>query len=80
MLLKVTSKRQVTFPKTVMDEFNIRPGDVLQVTPTSEGLLVRPHRLNEAALAPLRGELDPSLPPPDLRKIRHAILDPTLRS
>lgn len=79
MIISVTSKRQVTFPKKVMEKLQIKEGDKLVVEETSEGILIRPHRLDISKLAPLREEIDMDLPPPDFKTIRHAALDPSLR-
>lgn len=79
MLLKVTSKRQVTFPKHVMDSLRIRRGDTLRLVETQSGLLLKSGRFDPGKLAPLRGKFSPDLPAPDLGAIRHAAHDPKLR-
>lgn len=79
MLLKVTSKRQVTFPKRVMERLRIRQGDTLVLSETGEGLVLKPRRLDATRLAPLRGKFPPNLPPPDIEAVRHAARDPGLR-
>jgi AbrB family looped-hinge helix DNA binding protein len=79
MIVKITSKRQVTFPKRVMERLRLKAGDTLSLQEVSEGILVRPRRFDLASLAPLRGKIGKSLPPPDYDQIRHAALDPRLR-
>ena len=37
---KVTSKLQLTVPKTIADQYGIRPGDELQWTPAGESIRV----------------------------------------
>ena len=32
MLLKITTKRQVTFPARVLDEMGVKPGDRLELS------------------------------------------------
>jgi AbrB family looped-hinge helix DNA binding protein len=80
MIVKVTSKRQVTFPKRMMEKFNIKEGDALSVSETADGILIRPKHFLAERLAPLREKIDPLLPPPDYHEIRHAALDPKLRA
>ena len=31
MIVKITSKRQVTFPKRVLDALGVKPGDYLEI-------------------------------------------------
>jgi AbrB family looped-hinge helix DNA binding protein len=80
MLLKITSKRQVTFPRSVMEKLRLREGDRLSVSETEAGILIQPHRFDPSKLAPLRAKIPTDLPPPDLEQIRHAALDTHLRS
>jgi AbrB family looped-hinge helix DNA binding protein len=79
MLVKITSKRQVTFPKRVMDKLRLRAGDTLALVETEQGIIIRPHRFDAAVLAPLRGKIAPTLSAPDYDAIRQAALDPRLR-
>jgi AbrB family looped-hinge helix DNA binding protein len=79
MIIKVTSKRQVTFPKRVMDKLRIKSGDSLSLKETAQGILIRPHRFDIANFAPLRDHIASDLPTPDYQTIRHAALDPRLR-
>lgn len=79
MLVKITSKRQVTFPKRVMEELQLRAGDQLLLTETKDGILMRPKRFDATGFAPLRGKVDHSLPAPVYDRIRHVSLDAKLR-
>ena len=79
MLVKITSKRQVTFPKQVMEKLHLREGDRLSITETSDGFMLRPHRFDRTKLARLRGKFSPTLPGPNIEEIRHAALDSSLR-
>ena len=47
MIIKITSKRQVTFPARVLDAMGVKPGDQLELTESPNGYLIRPqtHRL-----------------------------------
>lgn len=79
MIIKMTSKRQVTFPKRVVEKFHLKAGDSLSVSETEDGILIRPNRFDVARLAPLRGKIGHDLQAPDYETIRHASLDPHLR-
>ena len=80
MIVKITSKRQVTFPKLVMERFALKEGERLQLSETPEGILIQPHRFNPEKFAPLRNRIPDDLPAPDFEAIRHAALEPRLRS
>ena len=80
MLLTITSKRQVTFPRQVMENLRLCAGDKLSIAETDEGIMIKPHRFDTSKLAPLRDKIPSDLPPPDFDAIRHAALDPNLRS
>ncbi len=79
MLIKITSKRQVTFPKRVMEKLRLREGDTLSISETSDGILIKPHRFDIAQLAPLRGKIPANLPAPNIEEIRHASIQQHLR-
>jgi AbrB family looped-hinge helix DNA binding protein len=79
MLLKITSKRQVTFPRHVMERLRLKEGDTLSISETDEGILIKPHRFNIEKLAPLKKLVAQNLPAPNLDEIRHAALDSNLR-
>lgn len=80
MLVKITSKRQVTFPRRLMEQLHLQEGDQLSLTETKEGILMRPMRFDVAALAPLKDQIEADLPAPDYEQIRYASLDPKLRA
>ena len=77
--MKMTSKRQVTFPKRVVEKLHLKAGDSLAVQETEDGILIRPHRFDIARLAPLSGKISTDLPAPNYEAVRHAALDPRLR-
>lgn len=79
MIVKVTSKRQVTFPKRVMEKLRLREGDSLLISETADGILIKPHRFDIAKLAPLRGKVPVNLSAPNFDEIRHASLQQHLR-
>ena len=79
MIVKVTSKRQVTFPARVLDAMGVKPGDQLELTEGPEGFILRPRRIDYTRLGTLRDKIDPGTPPFDIRKFRDQPYDPALR-
>ncbi len=57
MLVKITSKHQVTSPARVLDAMGVRPRDRLRLEEGPDGFLLRPQRIDPARLAPLRAKL-----------------------
>ena len=57
MLVKITAKRQVTFPAKVLEALGVKPGDHLELKEGPDGFLLRPRRIDSTRLAPLRGKL-----------------------
>ena len=81
MLVKVTSKRQVTFPKRVLDAMGVAPGDQLELReapngvflsakPTDEAPEPKPIDVDYSMLGTLRDKIKPGTPPFDIRKFR----------
>lgn len=79
MLLKVTSKRQVTFPANVLDALGAVPGNYLELLPRGGGFLLRVHAIDHSKLAPLRSALARKTETFDLEKFREERHDPSLR-
>ena len=79
MIVRITSKRQVTFPKRVMEELRLKAGDSLVLSETKNGVIMRPRRFSTSQLAPLRNQIPKHFPPLDLNAVRHAAHDPSLR-
>ena len=77
MLVKITSEGQVTFPKHVLDELGVGPGDRLELLEGPDGYTLRPKRIDRSKLAPLRDLIPPDAPPLDIRKLRDEGFDPT---
>ena len=42
MLVRVTAKRQVTFPARVLDAMGVRPGDRIELQEGPDGFILRP--------------------------------------
>lgn len=57
MLIKITTKRQVTFPARVLAALGVGPGDRIDLLEGPEGFVLRPRRIDSSRLAPLRGKL-----------------------
>lgn len=79
MLVKVTAKRQVTFPAQVLEALGVKPGDRLELLESPDGFLLRPQRLDPSRLAPLRGRLRRGAGTFDLAAFRARAHDPALR-
>ena len=79
MLVKITSKRQVTFPARVLDALGVAPGDQLELEEGPDGFTLRARRIDPARLAPLRGKLKGSDRPFDIDSFRNEPHDPALR-
>ena len=76
MLVKITSKRQVTFPKRVLDALGVGPGDRLELLEGPEGYTLKPRRIDHSKLGTLRDVIDPNIEPLDIRKFRDEAYDP----
>ncbi|WP_084318652.1 AbrB/MazE/SpoVT family DNA-binding domain-containing protein [Deferrisoma camini] len=79
MLLKITSKRQVTFPARVLEALGVKPGDRLELQESPEGYILRPRRIDPSRLAPLRDKLRRGKGTFDLEAFRNEPYDPSLR-
>ena len=79
MRVKITSKRQVTFPARVLNALGLQPGDRLELEEGPDGFLLRPVRVDPTRLAPLRGKLQRGIGAFDLEKFREHRHDPALR-
>lgn len=77
MLVKVTAKRQVTFPKHVLDALGVGPGDQLELMESPDGFILRPRRIDLSLLGGLRDKIDPNAEPFDIRKFRDDGYDPS---
>ena len=70
MLVRITSKRQVTFPARVLDALGARPGDQLEIIESPDGFILRPRKINLTRLAPLRDKIPGDHEPFDLEAFR----------
>ena len=79
MIVKVTSKRQVTFPARVLDALGVGPGDRLELEEGPDGFTLRAQRIDPARLAPLQDKLRRTDTPFDIESFRDEPHDPALR-
>ena len=79
MVVKVTTKRQVTFPAAVLEAIGVGPGDRLELHEGPDGFLLRPQRIDFDSLAPLRDKIRRDPGPFDPEKFRNQPYDPALR-
>lgn len=79
MIVKITSKRQITFPANVLNALGVGPGDQLEIKEGPEGFFLKPRRIDYSCLAPLRDKIPPDHPPLDLESFREQPYDPSLR-
>ena len=79
MIVRVTSKRQVTFPAKVLDALGVQPGDQIEIREGPDGFSLHPRRIDLSRLTPLRGKIDPNHEPFDIQKFRSQPYDPSLR-
>ena len=76
MIVKITSKRQVTFPKHVLEALGVGPGDQLELQEGPDGFILRPRRIDYSKLGTLRDLIPPGHPPFDIRELRDEGYDP----
>lgn len=79
MIVKITSKRQVTFPARVLDALGVGPGDRLELEEGDDGFILRPRRINPSHLGTLHDKITRGRGAFDLAAFREQARDPTLR-
>jgi AbrB family looped-hinge helix DNA binding protein len=79
MFVKITAKRQVTFPARVLDALGVKPGDRLQLEKGPDGFVLRARAVDRTRLAPLRGKLRRGKGTFDIEAFRSKPHDPALR-
>lgn len=79
MIVKITSKRQVTFPARVLDALGVGPGDQLELVESPDGFTLRPRRIDYSRLGTLRDKIPPGHRPFDVETFRRELYDPALR-
>ena len=71
MFIKVTAKRQVTFPARVLQALRVKPGDRIELEERPDGFILRARHIDCARLAPLRGKLRRGTGTFDLETLRN---------
>lgn len=79
MFVKITAKRQVTFPARVLDALGVKPGDRLELEKGPDGFVLRARTVERTRLAPLRGKLRRGKGTFDLEAFRSKPYDRALR-
>lgn len=79
MFVKITAKRQVTFPARVLDALGVKPGDRLELEEGPHGFVLRARLVDPARLAPLRGKIRRGMGTFDLEAFRKKPHARTLR-
>lgn len=79
MIVKLTAKRQITFPARVLEALGVKPGDRLELEQRPDGFILRARRIDRGRLAPLRGKLPRGEGVFDLETFRDEPHDGTLR-
>lgn len=79
MFVKITAKRQVTFPARVLEALGVKPGDRIELEEGPDGFVLRARHIDRSRLAPLRGKLRRGKGSFDLETFRNKPHDRTLR-
>ena len=79
MLVKITSKRQVTFPARVLEALGVRPGDRIELEESPDGFILRPQRVDYARLGTLHPKLRRRHGTFDIESFRDQPHEPALR-
>jgi AbrB family looped-hinge helix DNA binding protein len=79
MFVKITAKRQVTFPARVLEALGVKPGDRLELEEHPDGYVLRARHIDRTRLAPLRGKLRRGKGTFDLETFRSQRHDRALR-
>ena len=79
MIVRITSKRQVTIPARVLDAMGVGPGDRLELDEGPDGFVLRLRRVDPSRLGTPKGKIPPGHKPFDLAAFRDEPHDPALR-
>ena len=80
MVLKITSRRRVTLPASVLDTLGVGPGDQLEIIEGPDGFILKPPRqIDYTSLGTLKNKIKRGHPPLDIESFREQPYDPSLR-
>ena len=79
MFVKITAKRQVTFPARVLEALGVKPGDRIELEEGPGGFVLRARQVDRTRLAPLRDKLSRGKGTFDLEVFRNTPHDRALR-
>ena len=87
MIVKVTSKGQITLPAEVLEALGVEPGGQLELEECPGWFILRPKRIGSpqprpidySKLGTLGDKIPPDYPPFDIRKFREEICAPKRR-
>lgn len=79
VVVKITSRRQITLPARVLEALGVGAGDQIELKECSDGFTLRPRRIDPDRLAPLRSKIRPERIPFDLESFRDQAHDSALR-
>ncbi|MEI8090478.1 MAG: AbrB/MazE/SpoVT family DNA-binding domain-containing protein [Opitutaceae bacterium] len=73
--IKITAKRQATFPAAALQAMRVKPGDYLDLIHDHDAWRLAPVGIDVSKLGPLRDKIVPYRPALDLAKWRNATKD-----
>ena len=73
--IKITAKRQVTFPAAALKALRVKPGDYLALIQDKNEWRLAPEGVDFSKLGTLRPKISPRLPPFDLAAWRGTAKD-----
>lgn len=79
MIVKITSKRQVTLPERLLNALGVGPGDQLEIEERPDGFVLRPRRIVYTRLGTLCDRVQRGRGTFDLPDFRRQSYDPSLR-
>jgi AbrB family looped-hinge helix DNA binding protein len=79
MYIKVSTKRQVTFPAKVLASLGVSAGDQVELIEGPDGYLLRARRVDRSKIATLRHRIPTDAPAFDLQEFRNLTYESSLR-
>ncbi len=79
MMIKITSDRQVTLPKRVLDTLGVGPGDHIKIIEGQDGFILKPSRIDHSRLGTLKDKLQRGHGTFDIHTFREQPSDPSHR-